>query len=143
MSGVSEANVEEAALDWLRDVGWAVAYGPDIAPDAVATERDGYAEGFLSSRLRGAIERLNPDLPAEAQERTCRALTQPEGATLEHRNRAFHRLLGRRRPVTDGGVDVKRLREVAEMPARRSSLTPRRRPLAVPDLGEGDISALR
>ena len=93
MNGASEATVEEAALDWLRDIGWSTAYGPDIAPGAEAAERDDYADAFLPRRLRGAIERLNPNLPGTAREDACRALTRAEGATLEHRNRAFHRLL--------------------------------------------------
>ena len=93
MNGASEASVEEAALDWLRDVGWSTASGRDIAPDGEAAEREDYAEAYLPHRLRSAIERLNPDLPATAQEDACRALARAEGVTLEHRNRAFHRLL--------------------------------------------------
>ena len=93
MNGVSEATVEDAALDWLRGGGWHSAYGPDIMPGGEAAERDDYAEAFLSGRLRSAIERLNPDQPATAHEKAYGALTRPEGTTLEHRNRAFHRLL--------------------------------------------------
>ncbi len=93
MNGASEATVEAAALDWLRGIGWPTAYGPDIAPDAPTAERNDYAQAFLPHRLRSALERLNPDLPAEAQEDAYRALTRLEGATLEVRNRAFHRLL--------------------------------------------------
>ena len=95
MNGVSEATVEEAALDWLREAGWATAYGPDVAPDGTAAERDDYAEAFLPRRLRRAIDRLNPDLPAAAREHAYQALTRPEGATLEARNRAFHGMLMR------------------------------------------------
>ena len=93
MSRLSEAGVEEAGLVWLRDVGWSIGYGPEVAPGAGAAEREDYADALLSRRLRGAVERLNPDLPTAAQESAYRALTRPEGATLEHRNRAFHRLL--------------------------------------------------
>ena len=32
MTTITEADVENSALDWLRDVGWGVAHGPDIAP---------------------------------------------------------------------------------------------------------------
>ena len=89
MNGLTEATVEDAALDWLGDIGWPTAYGPDIAPGADAAER----EAFLPHRLRNALGRLNPNLPAAAQDDAYRALTRPEGATLEVRNRAFHRLL--------------------------------------------------
>ena len=93
MNGASEAAVEEAALDWLGGIGWATANGRDVAPDAPAAERVDYAQAFLPNRLQSAFERLNPSLPAEALEDAYRKLTQPEGATLELRNRAFHRLL--------------------------------------------------
>ena len=93
MNGVTEATVEDAVLDWLDEIGWPTAYGPDVAPDADAAERNDYAEAFLPHRLRNALERLNRDLPAAAQDDAYRALTRPEGATLEVRNRAFHRLL--------------------------------------------------
>ena len=31
-AGLTEATVEEAALDWLKNLGWTIAHGPDIAP---------------------------------------------------------------------------------------------------------------
>ena len=108
MNGVSEATVEQAALDWLREAGWATASGPDVAPDGREAARERYAEAFLPRRLREAIERLNPELPGVAQERACRALVRPEGATLEARNRAFHGMLvrgvGVEYPQRGGGV---------------------------------------
>ena len=93
MNGASEATVEEAALDWLGGIGWTTASGRDVAPDAPAAERGDYAQAFLPNRLRSALASLNSDLPAVALEDAYRKLTQPEGATLELRNRAFHRLL--------------------------------------------------
>jgi type I restriction enzyme R subunit len=39
------------------------------------------------------LARLNPDLPQEFLEDAFRCLTRPEGATLEARNHAFHRML--------------------------------------------------
>ncbi len=93
MTTLTEANVEEAALAWLRSLGWQTAYGPDIAPDGAAPERANYGEVVLAQRLRDALARLNPDLPPEALEDAFRRLTRPEGATLEARNRTFHRML--------------------------------------------------
>ena len=43
--------------------------------------------------MRGAVQRLNPDLPAGALDDAYRKLTRPEGATVEARNRAFHRMI--------------------------------------------------
>ena len=39
------------------------------------------------------MERQFADLPEEALEDALRKLTQPAGATLEARNRSFHRML--------------------------------------------------
>jgi type I restriction enzyme R subunit len=91
--GVSESVVEQAALAWLEAVGWRIVYGPDIAPDMPAAERANYGEVVLAQRLRDALARLNPALPAEALEDAFRKLTRPEGADLLQRNRALHRLL--------------------------------------------------
>ena len=93
MTTITEADVEAAALDWLAGLGWAVAYGPDIAPDALGAERSDYGQVVLERRLRDALGELNPSLSESALEDTYRKLTRPEGATLEARNRAFHRML--------------------------------------------------
>ena len=78
--GVTESVVEQAALAWLEAAGWQVAHGPDIAPDTPAAERADYGEVVLAQRLRDALARLNPELPAEALEDAFRKLTRPEGA---------------------------------------------------------------
>ena len=93
MTTLTESTVEAAALEWLETVGWQVAHGPDIAPDTPGAERADYGQVMLEGRLRQALARLNPLLPASALEDALRRLTHPEGATLEARNRAFHRML--------------------------------------------------
>ena len=93
MTTITEADVEQAALDWLSGVGWSVAHGLDIAPDAPGAERADYGQVVLERRLRDALGGLNPDLSADALDDAARRLTRPEGATLEARNRAFHRML--------------------------------------------------
>ena len=93
MNSFTESTVESAALAWLESAGWQVAYGPDIAPGMPAAERADYGEVVLPQRLRDALARLNPGLPAEALEDAFRKLTRPEGADLIQRNRALHRLL--------------------------------------------------
>ena len=93
MATFTESEVEDAALEWLDGLGWKVAHGPDIAPHAAGAERTDYSEVILEHRLHDALDRLNPDLPAEALEDAFRKLTRPEGSTVEARNRAFHRML--------------------------------------------------
>ena len=93
MAKFTESEVEEAALEWLESIGWRVVHGPDIAPQVPGAERDDYGAVVLESRLREALARLNPDLPSAALDDAFRKLIRPEGATLEARNRAFHRLI--------------------------------------------------
>ena len=92
MPGIDEFAVEQAALDWLGTCGWTPAHGPEIAPDASASERKEYGDVVLEQRLKAALARLNPDLPGNALDSAHRALTRLEGTTLEARNRAFHRM---------------------------------------------------
>ena len=40
MTTITEAGVEQAALDWLSGLGWAVAHGPDKSSETPGIERD-------------------------------------------------------------------------------------------------------
>ena len=93
MTTFSESTVEAAALGWLSTIGWQVAHGSDIAPDTPGAERADYGQVVLEGRLREALARLNPPLPPSVLDDALRRLTHPEGATLEARNRSFHRML--------------------------------------------------
>lgn len=93
MSHFNESQVEHAALAWLHETGWQIAHGPDIAPDTLTAERHDFGEVILEQRLRDALARLNPALPAEALEDAFRKLTRPDGAELMVRNRALHLML--------------------------------------------------
>ena len=42
MITINESVVEDAALAWLRGLGWQVAHGPDIAPDTPGAEPANY-----------------------------------------------------------------------------------------------------
>ena len=91
MTVLTESLVEDAALDWFRGLGYNVVSGPDMPPGPLAL-RESYAEVVFPSAVRGALGRLNPNLPDEALDDAWRRLTRPEGPTLEARNRAFHRM---------------------------------------------------
>ncbi len=91
MARLTESDIEFVALNWLQATGWQVAYGPDLAPDGPAPERTDYSQAILEQRLRDALVRLNPDLPAEALEDAFRKLTRPADADLIRCNRTLHR----------------------------------------------------
>ena len=77
MIGLKEAEVEQAAVEWLADLGWRVAHGPDIAPESPGAERADYGQMVLERRLRDALAVLNPSLPIDALEDALRKLTRP------------------------------------------------------------------
>ena len=91
--GFTESVVEDAALGWIKSLGYSIAHGPEIAPGEPGAERGNYSEVILDERLRKALARLNPALPAEALDDAFRKLMHPEGATPDARNRIMHRSL--------------------------------------------------
>ena len=42
MTTLTEADVEDAALEWLAALGWQTAHGPDVGPGGTAEGRAGY-----------------------------------------------------------------------------------------------------
>jgi len=78
MNTLNESVVEDAALTWFGDLGYAVGHGPQLAPGEYAGstltptfsqgERESYGEVVLVGRLREAIRRLNPAIPEEARD---------------------------------------------------------------------------
>jgi len=99
MTSFAESTVEQAALGWLGALGWQTQNGAVIAPGEPAAERDNYGQVILAKRLRDALARLNPRLPADALDDAFRRLTRADGADLLARNRAFHRFLVEGVPV--------------------------------------------
>ena len=120
---LTESDVEEAALEWLSGLGYAVLHGPDISPDGAAPERVSHDQVLLTERLREALERLNPHLPAETLEEVLRKVRQTETPSLIEENRRLHRYLIEGVPVEvareDGSIggDVARLIDFADVEA--------------------------
>ena len=90
---MTEDQLEQEALGWLADVGYATLYGPDIAPDGTAPERADYRQVLLPFRLREAIQRLNPNIPTAARDDALKQVIDLGMPALLSANRQFHRLL--------------------------------------------------
>ena len=116
MTPLNESIVEDAALEWFGELGYAVGHlpaprsatrqagGPHLAPPACrdgsgagrgepAAERDSFGEVVLVGRLRAAIRRMNPAIPEEAREEALRKVLRVGTPSLTQTNRAFHRML--------------------------------------------------
>ena len=87
----SESVVEDAALAWLAELGWAVKHGPEIAPGELFAERKDYGETILLERFRNALQRLNPGLPEDTLADAERRVLRPDAPMLEVNNQQFHR----------------------------------------------------
>ena len=113
---LNESHLEEAALEWLAELGYALGHGPDMAPGEPAAERESFSDVVLTGRLREAIHRFNPAIPAEAREEALRKVLRHETTSLIGNNRAFHHHLRDGVPVEykrpDGSVAGDRVRLV-------------------------------
>ncbi|MCU0713270.1 MAG: type I restriction endonuclease subunit R [Pirellula sp.] len=90
---MNESTLEQAALDWFQDIGFTIAGGADLSPEGHTQERASFSVVFLEERLRAAIQRLNPDVPADGLEEAFRKVTVLDAPTLIARNRQFHNWL--------------------------------------------------
>jgi len=93
MTSFTESTIEQAAIDWLTELGYSYAFGPEIAFDGERPERGDYQETLLLGRLQAAIARINRDLPAQAQEEALRKFTRLGKPSLLLNNHAFHHML--------------------------------------------------
>ena len=93
-SFISEEDVEQYALDVLTGLGYERAYGPDISEGGLHPERN-YDEVVLLERLRRAIDKFNPEVPAEAKEEAIKKVLRVKSYSqnLIENNHAFHKML--------------------------------------------------
>src|SRR4051812_21399646 len=116
----TESVVEQAALAWLEALGYGIAYGPEIGCGQRGAERTDWAQVVLERRVREALQRLNPTVPAGALEEAFRKLTRPDSPSLVAGNHAMHRLIIEGVPVQvqrdDGtlGGDIVRVIDFAD-----------------------------
>ena len=99
MAFLSEAAVEQALLDQFQTLGYLVEREEHIGPDGKHPERESHDEVILRKRFEGAVARLNPGLPPEAQQDAIRQVLQSELPSLLEENRRLHKLMTE-------GVDV-------------------------------------
>jgi type I restriction enzyme, R subunit len=69
---LKEAIVEDAALEWFGELGYAVGHGPQLVPGVPAAEGDSFSDVLLVGRLCEAIQRLSPPIPEDAREEYLR-----------------------------------------------------------------------
>lgn len=93
MAFLSEAAVEQALLDQLRELGYSIEREEEIGPDGHRPERESHDEVVLKKRFEAAVARLNPGLPLEARQDAVRRVMQSELPSLIEENRRIHKLM--------------------------------------------------
>lgn len=89
---ITESEIEQIALQTLQEQGYETIGG--------ATIERAYNEVILTSRLQRAIDKINPEIPAEIKEAALNTVLRVQFTNLLANNEAFHTLLTE-------GVDVK------------------------------------
>lgn len=70
MTRITESDIEQLAIDLLEKQGFQYIY----APDGEKPERNSYDEVLLIERLQNAIRKINPIIPADAQQETLKVI---------------------------------------------------------------------
>lgn len=63
---ITESMVEEPALGWFQELGYAVGPVPQLAQGEPTAERETFSDVVLAGRLREAIRRLKRAIPPRA-----------------------------------------------------------------------------
>lgn len=90
---ITESAVEKFAVELLEKQGYDYYYGPDIAPDGDTPARLSFEEVLLLEKLKEAVTRINPAIPADAREDAIKQLQRINSPELIANNETFHRML--------------------------------------------------
>jgi len=88
MNPITENEIEQIAIRYLQELGYSYLLGPDISPDGVKQERQ-YNEVILVSRLRNAIDKLNPSIPADVKEDALKKVLRNDSPNALINNETF------------------------------------------------------
>lgn len=93
MERLTENAIEAFAIKLFERLGYSYIYAPEITPDGERPERSRYDEVLLTERLRTAVRRINPSIPASAQQEAIKEVDRIHSPELLANNETFHRLL--------------------------------------------------
>lgn len=99
MSNFLENDLEQATLDWFKQLGYQTIYGPDISPGGSFAERESFGDVVLYNRLHSALKRINKQYSNEIITELVKKVTRQQSLSIVQNNIAFQKLL------TDG-IDV-------------------------------------
>ena len=90
---IYEDEIEQLAIDLLKEIGYEYYYGQDIAPDSQNPKRRSMEEIIHEEDLRNALTRLNPKTPSSLIEEAIKTIKHPHSQNLIENNEQFHKML--------------------------------------------------
>ena len=90
---MTESELESLSLDIVKAEQWEYQPGLALAPGSETSERASFEQVLLLPRLRRSIAKLNPDIPADAQEHALRTVQRIHSPELVTNNEQFHKYL--------------------------------------------------
>lgn len=105
MNALNESTVEDAVLEYLAELGYQTAWGPNLAPGEAGEERASFDQVILHNRLRSAVERLNPGVPPSLVDGAIKRLGRAESQNAVAENFRVHKLITEGVPVEHRGPD--------------------------------------
>jgi type I restriction enzyme R subunit len=100
MARITEDHLEQQCLEWFQHIGYSHVFAPQLDSDGASPERSDFRQVILSGRLRSALQRLNPGVPASTIDTAVLQLANPNVPGLLASNRQFHRWLTQGLPIT-------------------------------------------
>lgn len=97
-NSITENEIEAIALSYLQNLGYSYILGTTLSPDGEHPERQ-YTDVVLATRLRDAIDKLNPNITQDAKEDALKKVLRTESPNALINNETFHKYLTE-------GVDV-------------------------------------
>lgn len=103
MNRFNEAVVEQAALDWLAELGYRTGFGPVDA--AVGDVREKPSDVVLWSRVKDALQRLNPSASRLMIGEALKRMQRAESQDVMLENQRMHDLMIKGVPVETKASD--------------------------------------
>ena len=105
---LTEEDLENISIEWFKEIGYQFVHGPKIAPEKEDQERDDLRQVFLIGRLRSALIKLNPEVPAKTIDAAVLQITNPNIPGLVASNRQFHKRItsGLQISYMDGNQEI-------------------------------------
>jgi type I restriction enzyme R subunit len=90
---IYEKEIEQLAIDLLKEIGYKYHHGQDIVPGSQNPKRQSVEEVIYEEDLRNALKRINPKTPPDRMEEAIKTIKHLNSQNLIDNNEKFHKML--------------------------------------------------